>query len=43
MKQFLTPEGQANAYMELKGKDLDSPLLCTEEADGYEMTTPTTA
>jgi adenylylsulfate reductase subunit B len=35
-----TPEGSANAYTDLKGKDLDSGLLSTEEADGYELATP---
>ena len=35
-----TPEGSANAYQDLKGKDLDSELLATEEADGYEMLKP---
>jgi adenylylsulfate reductase subunit B len=29
-----TPEGQANAYLDLKGNDLESQLLSTEEADG---------
>jgi adenylylsulfate reductase subunit B len=28
-----TPEGQANAYLDLKGNDLESQLLSTEEAD----------
>ncbi len=35
-----TPEGQANAYVDLKGKDLESPLLSTQEADGYVLPTP---
>jgi adenylylsulfate reductase subunit B len=35
-----TPEGQANAYADLKGKDLDSEFLSTEEADGYQMPQP---
>ena len=35
-----TPEGKANAYLNLKGKDLESKLLCTEEADGYEIPRP---
>jgi adenylylsulfate reductase subunit B len=35
-----TPEGQANAYADLKGKDLDSGLLSTEEADGYQISAP---
>ena len=29
-----TPEGQANGYLDLKGNDLESELLSTEEADG---------
>jgi adenylylsulfate reductase subunit B len=37
-----TPEGTANAYLDLVGKDLDSEVLSTEEADGFEMPTPTT-
>jgi adenylylsulfate reductase subunit B len=37
-----TPEGEANAYLDIVGKDLDSELLSTEEADGFEMPTPTT-
>jgi adenylylsulfate reductase subunit B len=37
-----TPEGAANAYPDLVGKDLDSELLATEEADGREMPTPAT-
>jgi adenylylsulfate reductase subunit B len=35
-----TPEGTANAYMDLKGKELDSPRLATEEADGKEIPRP---
>ncbi|MBU4036189.1 MAG: adenylyl-sulfate reductase subunit beta, partial [Proteobacteria bacterium] len=35
-----TPEGQANAYLNLKGKDLDSALLSTEEADGRVLPVP---
>jgi adenylylsulfate reductase subunit B len=35
-----TPEGSANAYLELKGKDLDSELLSTEEAEGKTMPNP---
>jgi adenylylsulfate reductase subunit B len=35
-----TPEGQANAYLDLKGKDLESGLLSTEEADGAALPTP---
>jgi adenylylsulfate reductase subunit B len=34
-----TPEGEANAYADLKGKDLESGLLSTEEADGYTIPT----
>ena len=36
-----TPEGAANAYPDLKGQDLDGPLLATQEVDGYTMPTPT--
>jgi adenylylsulfate reductase subunit B len=35
-----TPEGAANAYENLKGKDLDSQLLSTEEADGRQLPRP---
>ena len=35
-----TPEGSANAYEDLKGKDLESGLLSTQEADGYTLPTP---
>jgi adenylylsulfate reductase subunit B len=35
-----TAEGAANAYADLKGKDLDSGLLSTEEADGMTLPTP---
>jgi len=35
-----TPEGGANAYKDLVGKDLDSELLSTQEADGYQMPKP---
>jgi adenylylsulfate reductase subunit B len=35
-----TPEGTANAYQDLKGKDLDSQLLSTEEADGKTISAP---
>jgi len=35
-----TPEGEANAYLDLKGKDLDSGLLSTQEADGYVLVAP---
>ena len=37
-----TPEGMANAYSDLKGKDLESNLLFTQEADGYEIPRPKT-
>ncbi len=37
-----TAEGAANAYPDLKGKDLDSELLATEEADGLAIKTPQT-
>jgi adenylylsulfate reductase subunit B len=36
-----TAEGSANSYDDLKGKDLDSKLLSTEEAEGYELPQPT--
>jgi adenylylsulfate reductase subunit B len=35
-----TPEGTANAYQDLKGQDLDSELLSTEEADGTTFPVP---
>jgi adenylylsulfate reductase, subunit B len=35
-----TPEGSANSYDGLKGKDLESPLLATQEADGYVLPSP---
>lgn len=35
-----TPEGAANAYESLKGKDLKSCLLANEEADGRVLPTP---
>ena len=35
-----TPEGTANAYPDLKGSDLESGLLSTEEADGYSVPKP---
>jgi len=35
-----TPEGTANAYKDLKGKNLDSPLLATEEAEGRQLPKP---
>jgi len=35
-----TPEGSANAYGSLKGSDLNSPLLATEEAEGRELPKP---
>jgi adenylylsulfate reductase subunit B len=35
-----TPEGSANSYDDLKGKDIESPLMATMEAEGYTMPTP---
>jgi adenylylsulfate reductase subunit B len=35
-----TPEGAANSYDDLKGKDIESPLLATLEVEGYTMPTP---
>ena len=35
-----TAEGAANAYEDLKGKDLDSGLLSTQEADGSTLVAP---
>ncbi len=35
-----TPEGEANAYEGLKGNDINSQQLSTEEADGKAMPTP---
>jgi adenylylsulfate reductase subunit B len=35
-----TPEGTAKAYQDLKGKDLESGLLSTEEADGVALPDP---
>ena len=35
-----TPEGSANGYLDLKGGDIESQLLSTEEADGYTVPTP---
>jgi adenylylsulfate reductase subunit B len=35
-----TPEGAANAYLDLKGSDIESQLLSTEEADGYAIPAP---
>ena len=35
-----TPEGAANEYADLKGQDIESGLLSTEEADGYSIPTP---
>jgi len=35
-----TPEGTANAYNDLKGKDLESELLSTEEAEGVSIPVP---
>jgi adenylylsulfate reductase subunit B len=37
-----TPEGAANEYGDLKGQDLDSGLLATEEADGKTLAAPQT-
>jgi adenylylsulfate reductase subunit B len=35
-----TPEGQANAYLDLKGQDIEGQLLSTEEADGTTLRVP---
>ena len=35
-----TPEGEANAYESLKANDLESGLLSTEEAEGYQLPRP---
>jgi len=35
-----TPEGAANEYPDLKGQDIEGPLLATEEADGKQLCTP---
>jgi adenylylsulfate reductase subunit B len=35
-----TPEGAANEYADLKGEDIESGLLATEEADGYKIPKP---
>ena len=35
-----TAEGTANAYTDLKGKNLESDQLSTEEADGYVIPRP---
>jgi adenylylsulfate reductase subunit B len=35
-----TPEGQANAYPELKGQDIESEILSTEEAEGKSVRAP---
>jgi adenylylsulfate reductase subunit B len=35
-----TPEGQANGYLDLKGQDIESQSLATEEADGAAMRAP---
>jgi adenylylsulfate reductase subunit B len=35
-----TPEGAANSYDDLKGQDINSGLLATEEADGKTLITP---
>lgn len=37
-----TPEGSANAYLDLKGQDIDSERLSTEEADGTTLPVPQT-
>ena len=37
-----TPEGTANAYLDLKGKDLENGLLSKEEADGVSLPDPQT-
>jgi adenylylsulfate reductase subunit B len=37
-----TVEGTANAYADLKGGDLESGLLSTEEADSYKIPRPLT-
>jgi adenylylsulfate reductase subunit B len=35
-----TPEGQANAYDGLKGKDIESQLLSTEESESRQLPRP---
>jgi adenylylsulfate reductase subunit B len=35
-----TPEGQANSYDGLKGKDIESQLLATEESEGRQLPRP---
>ena len=35
-----TPEGQANAYTSLTGKDIESQLLSNEEAEGFAIPRP---
>jgi len=35
-----TPEGAANAYESLAGKDLESQLLSTEEAESRQLPKP---
>jgi len=35
-----TPEGQANAYLDLKGQDIESNALSTEESDGKSFGGP---
>ena len=35
-----TPEGAANAYESLKANDIESGLLSTEEAEGYQLPRP---
>ena len=37
-----TPEGAANAYEDFKGKDIESNLLSTEEAEGTSLPHPQT-
>ena len=35
-----TAEGSANVYDDLKGQDIESGLLSTEEADGFNIPRP---
>jgi len=35
-----TSEGAANAYEEVTGQDIESPLLCTQEAEGVQIPAP---
>jgi adenylylsulfate reductase subunit B len=37
-----TPEGTANEYADLKGQDLNTGLLSTEEVDGKTLVAPQT-